>query len=149
MVTSRSLGPYAIAIGRKAPGARVWCAELNKTACKYMRENILINRLRYIVEPLCGDVDKVCRDLRDMDRVVMPLPKGGYRYLGLAIKCVKRGGIIHLYYWGKLDEAFQKARELIERECRKRKRKARILGERRVLPYGPGVWKVCIEFRVD
>lgn len=148
LVMFGGVGPFAIAIAKKQPGVKkVWCAELNRTACRYMRENIILNRLKYIVEPLCGDVEKTCPGLK-ADRVVMPLPKGAYKYLGLAIGCVKRGGVVHLYYWGRLDTVFQEAEELIKRECRKLKRRVRILSKRRVLPYGPGIWKVCLEFAV-
>jgi tRNA (guanine37-N1)-methyltransferase len=149
LVMFGGIGPYAIAIARKQPGVnKVYCVELNRTACKYMRENIELNRLKYIVEPVCGDVGKACPGLKGMDRVVMPLPKGAYKYLALAIKCTKKGGVIHLYYWGKLDSVFQEAGELVKKECRKLKRRFRILNKRKVLPYGPGIWKVCVEFRV-
>lgn len=149
LVMFGGVGPFAIAIAKKQPGVKkVWCAELNRTACRYMRENIELNRLKYIVEPLCGDVEKLCPGLKGMDRVVMPLPKGAYKYLGLAIKCTRRGGVIHLYYWGKLESVFEEAGELVKKECRKLKRRFKILNKRRVLPYGPGIWKVCIEFAV-
>lgn len=149
LVMFGGIGPYAIAIARKKPGVnKVYCVELNRTACKYMRENIELNRLKYIVEPVCGDVGKACPGLKGMDRVVMPLPKGAYKYLALAIKCTKKGGVVHFYYWGKLEDVFQGAGELVKKECRRLKRRFRVLNKRRVLPYGPGVWKVCIEFRV-
>ncbi len=149
LVMFGGVGPFAIAIARGQPGVgKVFCAELNRTACKYMRENIEMNRLKYTVEPLCGDVGRVCPGLGKMDRVVMPLPKGAYKYLGLAIRCARRGGVIHLYYWGRLDSVFKEAVKFIEKECRTGGRRFKILNKRGVLPYGPGVWKICIEFRV-
>lgn len=148
LVMFGGVGPYAIVIAKKQPNVKVYCVELNRTACRYMEENVLLNRVKYVVEPLCGDVEKVCPGLGKMDRVIMPLPKGAYKYLGLAMKCVKKGGIVHLYYWGKLDSVFEEAENLIKKEAMKLKRKVKVLRKKPVLPYGPGVWKVCVEFAV-
>ena len=135
-------------MAKKQPMVKVYCVELNKTACRYMRENVVLNRLRYVVEPLCGDVRMICPKLGKFNRVVMPLPKEAHKYLGLAMMCTGKGGVVHFYHCGKLDGVFKEAEGLIKKEAKRLKRKVRILARRPVLPYGPGVWKVCIEFAV-
>ncbi len=37
---------------------------------------------------------------------------------------------------------------IIRDEAKKAGRKTRIVNRMKVLPYGPRVWKICVEFRV-
>jgi len=43
---------------------------------------------------------------------------------------------------------YDKALEHIKNAARKAGKKIRILDKCKVLPYGPRIWKICIEFRV-
>lgn len=150
LVMFAGIGPFAIAIGKKQPRVRkVYAVEINPDAVKYMEENVRLNRLKYVVEPVCGDVRKVCRKFYGKcSRVVMPLPHEGRKFLGTAIRCLKPKGIVHFYYIGPVENMFKMAQDIIKMECGKLGRKFRILGQKRVLPYGPGMYKVCIDFRV-
>jgi tRNA (guanine37-N1)-methyltransferase len=145
--------PSPIIIAKKQPKiAKVYGVEINPEAVEYARENIRMNRVPLLVEALCGDVRDVCPGLvrggNRFDRIVMPLPKGAHEFLDVALKCVKKNGIIHFYHWDREDDLYTKALKIIENECKKAGLKCRILEKRKVLPYGPRIWKICIDFRV-
>lgn len=72
------------------------------------------------------------------DRIIMPLPETAYKYLDLALENCKTGGAIHLY------SILGKSGDEIEKEIKKHKN-LKILDKRNVLPYAPGVWKVCFD----
>ncbi len=150
LVMFSGVGPYAIAIAKKQPYAeKVYAVEINPDAHKYAVENARINKVSGKVVPLCGDVKRVCaRFYKRCDRVIMPLPKEGYKFLPVAIKCLKRGGIVHFYYIGLKNNLFENALNIVKMECEKLGRRLRIKRQRKVLPYGPSAFKICIEFEV-
>jgi tRNA (guanine37-N1)-methyltransferase len=79
----------------------------------------------------------------------MPLPREGREFLGTAIRCLKPKGVIHFYYVGHEDSMFEMGRDIIRMECRKLGKRCRVLKQRKVLPYGPRMYKVCIDFEVS
>ncbi len=142
------VGPYALIICRVQPKVhRIVSVEINPHAYQYMIENIALNRVEDRVVPVLGDVREVCPYWYGIcDRVLMPLPKGAYQYLDIAIKCLKpEGGILHFYHWAPEDRLFDEAEELIRKEAEKLGRAVRILNRRIVHPYAPYVYKICID----
>jgi tRNA (guanine37-N1)-methyltransferase len=150
MVMFAGVGPYAVVIGKKQPEVKkIYAVEINKNAFDYMKENIRLNKLEGKVEPVLGDVAEKCgKYYGKCDRVLMPLPKGGYQYLLVAIKCLKPKGFIHFYYWSHEKDLFSDALKFLKEAAEKSGRKIRILSKRKVLPYGPRVWKICIDAKI-
>ncbi len=151
LVMFAGIGPFAIVIGKKQPKVRkIYAVEINQDAVRYMKENIRLNRLTYVVEPVPGDAKDVCRKLYGKcNRVIMPLPHEGRKFLETAIKCLKPKGIVHFYYIGPEESMFKMAQDIIKMECGKLGRKFRILKQKKVLPYGPRMYKICVDFRVE
>ena len=160
MVMFAGAGPYGIVIAGKQPAVRrVYQVEINPRGFEYMKQNIAMNKLSHLVVPVPGDARKVCGNYRRIcNRVVMPLPHGGYRFLGAAMRCLKKRGFIHFYSIGKTgkdswgssadQELFGPATRILEKAAGRLGRKVRILNRKRVLPYGPGKWKICIDAEV-
>jgi len=147
LVMFAGVGPYAIIIAKKQPSVKVYAIEINPDAVKYMIENVRMNKVGDRVIPILGDVAKKSEDFYGKcDRVIMPLPKGAYKYLKYAIKCAKPGGVIHFYYWAKEEDLFSECVDFIEKTAKKMGRKIEIVDKRKVLPYGPRKWKICVEF---
>jgi tRNA (guanine37-N1)-methyltransferase len=142
--------PSPIIISKRQPKvAKVYGVDINPKAHEYALENIRINRVPLKVEALCGDVREVCPKLGvRFDRILMPLPKGAHEFLDVAFGVIKKGGIIHFYYWDKEENLFTNALEIVNREAKKAGKKIRIISKRKVLPYGPRIWKICIDFKV-
>ncbi len=128
---------------------KVYGVDLNPKAHEYAQENIRINRVPLKVNAYCGDVREVCPKLGvKFDRVLMPLPKGAHEFLDVALQVVKKNGIIHFYYWDREDHLYTNALKIIRKEAKKAGKKVKILSKRKVLPYGPRVWKICIDAKI-
>ena len=151
MVMFAGVAPFGIAIAKKQPKvAKVYSVESNPYCHKYAEENVKLNACKYVVEPILGDVKDVCKPyFGKCDRVIMPLPREGYKFLPVAIACLKKkGGVIHFYYVSGASNMFGEAVEVAKSQCGRMGRKCRILGQHKVLPFGPGKFKVCIDFEV-
>ncbi len=123
--------------------------ELNPDAHDYAKHNIRVNMVQTKVVPMVGDVRKIAPSLKTkFDRITMPLPKGAHGFLDVAFRCIRRNGIIHFYHWDHEDRLYEEALKIIEKEAKKAGKKFRIIEKRKVLPYGPGIWKICVDFRV-
>jgi tRNA (guanine37-N1)-methyltransferase len=152
MVMFAGIGPYAIAIAKAQPNVeKVIAVEINSEAVRYMEHNIRINKLSHKIVPVQGDVREACEPwYGKCDRVVMPLPLGAGGFLDIAAKCAKRGAVVHLYGWGNEADGsvYATTEKTIEEFARKTGLKYEIVGRRKVLPYAPGRYKVCVEFKV-
>jgi len=161
MVMFAGVGPFGIVIAGKQPKvAKVYMVEMNPDAFGYMKQNIAMNKMSDRVVPMLGDVTECCTPFAQRcDRVVMHLAMHAYQFLDVALSCLNDGGIIHFYAVGKhskgLDMATKENEMFIgpinqlEDAVEKAGRKARIINKKRVAPYSPGGWKVCIDAEVS
>jgi tRNA (guanine37-N1)-methyltransferase len=85
---------------------------------------------------------------RKFDRILMPLPKGGEKFLGLALKNVKSKGIIHFYTFEHEDEIY-KAEEKAGDACKKAGKRCKILKTVKCGQYSPRFYRVCADFAAD
>ena len=151
MVMFAGVGPFSIAIAKRQPKVRkVFSVESNPNAVKFMEENVRLNACKYVVEPVLGDAAEACKPFFGRcDRIVMPLPREGYKFLPIAVYCLKpRGGIIHFYYVGRAEDMFGEASRIAKEQCKRLDKKCKILAQHKVLPFGPGKYKVCIDLEV-
>ncbi len=147
LVMFSGCGVYPCVIAKNTKAKEVYGIEINPTAHKYALENLELNKVEN-VKLFKGDVKKVIPKLRKkFDRVLMPLPKGGEDYLGVALKAVKKGGIVHFYDFLYEDE-FDKALEKIKEACKKKRKKYKIIKLIKCGQFSPRVYRVCVDFRV-
>ncbi len=158
LVMFSGVAPIAIAIA-KNKNANITCIEINEDAHKYAEENVKINKLKGKIKLINADVRDVLNGKEEyerivlpmpFDRIVMPLPKQAHEFLDLAIKHVKKHGIIHFYYI--VDEPWQenarKVFEMIKEIANKHNRDAKLLEVKKVLPYAPRKWKVVLDVEI-
>jgi tRNA (guanine37-N1)-methyltransferase len=94
------VGPYSILIAKLQPNSKVYAVDLNPSAVKYLKENILANDVADRVIPLLGDSRELSRtELQGIaDRVIMNLPSEAERHLDGALRILKpTGGHVHFY----------------------------------------------------
>lgn len=146
MLMFAGVGPYGILISKKQPLAKIIAIEINPIAFEYMKENIRLNRIDRII-PLLGDVKKEAKLwYGKCDRVIMPLPRDAEKFLGEAFLCLKKkSGIIHFYHVNSENDLFSKSINSMKEHAKKFNRKIRVLRKRKVLPYGPRKFKICID----
>ncbi len=132
LIMFSGVAPYAIAIKKIQNDCKITCVEINPDAVKYANDNIKLNKMTGI-KNIVGDVSKV--KLGKYDRVIMPLPETPLDYLDLAKKhCT---GTIHLYGFGK---SFEELTNKID---------DKVIKKQKVLPFGPGIYKMRIDIKVS
>ena len=141
-------GIYPLVIAKNTKCGAVYGIEINPTAHKYAQENIKKNKLENKINLFLGDVKKIMPRLdKKFSRILMPLPKGGENFLGLAIKYAKNKGAIHFYDFLHESE-FGKAEDKARNACEKLKKKCKILRIVKCGQYSPGFYRVCVDFKL-
>jgi tRNA (guanine37-N1)-methyltransferase len=134
------VAPYGVAIAKKRK-VEIVCIEWNKTAVRYARENVKLNKLKNI-KIVQGDAKK-CGKYGVFDRIIMPLGTMAIDYLKYAEICSKKGTIINLY--GKSENHGKDLQKQIKKIL---KQKHKILGVQKVSNFSPGVEKVRMDILI-
>lgn len=149
LVLFAGVGPFAIAIARQKPDAKITAIELNPAAYGYMKKNIARNKCANVASVL-GDVRKILdsKFANSADRIVMPLPKDAPKFLDIALPACKNGAVVHLYSFGDSKNPFEETEKTILQEAKKAERKVEIINRRIVRPYSPSIVQVVVDFKV-
>jgi tRNA (guanine37-N1)-methyltransferase len=94
------VGPYSILIAKLHPQAKVYALDINPSAVRYLKENVLGNGVTDRVIPLQGDTRTLAETSLHgtADRVIMNLPSSAEDFLDAASHILKiDGGYIHFY----------------------------------------------------
>ncbi len=141
------VGQFSIPIAKNAEPMEVYAVELNPVAFGYLKENVELNRLGHVVEPLLGDCAEVApRGVAD--RVVMGILHVTHRYLPLALEVLKPGGgVIHYHESVPAELRFERPVARIRKAANGME--VEILGKRVVKRYSPGVDHVVVDAKVS
>lgn len=94
------VGPFVIPLAAK--GAVVFALESSKDACRWLAENIELNRVEDNVVIIRGDAFNASHMLKTkFDRIVIPTPYGMDQILESIAPSVKKGGAVHFYTFKK------------------------------------------------
>ena len=145
LVLFSGIGPYPLVISKNKKPKEIYSVEINPDAVKYQKENILSNKIENI-KLIKGDAKKVTPK-KKFDRVLMPLPRGAENFLDIALRSTKKGTIIHFYDFLN-EQEFDLAKEKIKKACKKAKKKHKILGVVKCGQFGPGVFRICLDFKI-
>jgi len=146
LVMFSGVSPIAVCIAKRHPTVTVTAVEVNPEAHRYAVENVKLNKVADRVKPMLGDVRDVCPSLNKVfDRVLMPLPKGAHKFLGVAISMVKPGGVLHFYHWAPEDDPYSEAERLVVEAADEAGRRAEFVGGVKVSLYSPRVYKVRVD----
>ncbi len=149
LVMFSGVGPFAICIAKRQRTASCVAVEFNPEGHRYCVENIRLNKVGNRVTAILGDVREVCPALVErFDRVLMPLQKGAYEYLDVAIPMVKPGGTLHFYHWAPRDDPFTEGERILTESAEKRDRKTKVTDRVRISQYSPSAWKIRIDARI-
>jgi len=142
MIFFAGVGPFAILIAKKSKPKKIIAVEINPVAVDYFFKNIRLNKAD--VEILLGDVLEHAKQFYGKcDRVIMPLPEKAFDYLDEAVKCIKKKGIIHMYFFSE-EKNVSGWEERVRKKLQELRKRPKI-SVHKVLPYGPRIWK----YRMD
>ncbi|MHB8603743.1 MAG: class I SAM-dependent methyltransferase [Thermoplasmatota archaeon] len=145
------VGPFAIVIARHAKPARVDAVDLNAEAVRYMRENIVVNKVDGVVFAHEGDARVLAGEYAGaserFDRVITNLPHGAHAFLEAVMPLVKSGGTWHYHCIQSEDDL---ARHLGELGARSRAmgRELSVTARREVRTYSPSERHFAVDFAV-
>jgi len=144
LVMFSGISIYPLVISKNSRAKEVYAIEINPEAHKYAQENIKLNKITNI-KLFNGDVKTSIPKLKKrFDRILMPLPKSAEDYLDLAIKKIKRKGIIHFYDFQYEKGIPEKTIEKIKKHIKTFK----ILKITKCGQYGIRKFRVCVDFQV-
>ncbi|WP_440059277.1 class I SAM-dependent methyltransferase [Thermogladius sp. 4427co] len=148
-------GFFSIIIAKLAKPARVYSIDINPDAYRYMVENIRLNKVGHIVEPILGDAAKVVEErlYNIADRVLMPYPDIALQHLPYAVKALKDGrGVIHIYLHVKAlkgEDYFAKAVRMVEERFKEIGiGKIKVLNKRVVRMVAPRVYQIVLDTEI-
>lgn len=148
LVMFSGIAPFCLVIAKNSKVKSVVGVEINPSAHKYAVENVKLNKMENTIKLYKGDVRLVVPGLRKkFDRVVMPLPKGGEDFLDVALKAVKKNGIIHFYDFLHSDE-FDSGKAKVKKACSIAKKKCKILKLVKCGQQSPRVYRICVDAKI-
>ena len=110
------VGPYSILIAKTHENSRVFSVDINPDAFKYLKDNILLNRVADRVVPVFGDARQLVeRGVGGTaNRVIMNHPSQSNRFLDIAVQALREeGGVIHYYSFASRTDALTEIREKV------------------------------------
>jgi tRNA (guanine37-N1)-methyltransferase len=149
LVMFSGIGSIPICIAKKSPRVKVTAIEINPDAHNYCLQNIMINKVSEQITPILGDVRVICPSLRKLyDRVFMPLPKGAFEFLDVALPLVKREGILHFYHWAIQNNLYEEAELLVQKAANNISRDIKTIDKRKVSAYSPKMSKIRLDIKI-
>jgi len=140
------IGYFSIPIAVHANPKKVYAIEINPTAYQYLKENIKLNKVQDKIKPILGD-SKIIAPKLNADRILMGYVVKTHHYLDPALKCLKKGGILHYHETAPDKIKFKRPIRRIKKAANPRK--VTILNKRIIKKYSPGVWHVVIDAKID
>lgn len=142
------IGYFTIPIAVHSHPDKIIGIEINPESYHYLVENIRLNGVDGIVEPVLGDCAEMTPVL-SADRVIMGYVGNTCHYLEYGIKALKSGGILHYHDTVPVHLVPSRPTGQIRDEACKQGRLAEILDWHRIKKYSPGVWHVVVDARIE
>ena len=140
------IGYFSIPMAVHSNPAKIYSLEINPVSYGYLKENIVINKVEEVIEPILGD----CREFAPKnfaDRVLMGYIGNTNEYLDKAVDIVKPGGIIHYHESVPDNLKFERPPQRIIDAAKGRD--VEILNKRIIKKYSPGVYHVVIDALIE
>ena len=143
------VGLFSIIIAKHAKPSKVISIDINPDAYRLMIENVKLNQVEDVVEPVLGDAGEVVLRYEGMaDRILMPLPELAYKYFPKALKALKIQGYIHVYEFVSTeeeDEALSIAEDMYVKYSQRLGVSCKVEFSRIVRSVGPRYYQVVLD----
>lgn len=142
------IGYFSLPMAVHAKPKKIMAIEINPVSYGYLCENIRLNHVEKIIEPVLGD----CREKSPAgwaDRAIMGYVGTTQEYLPWGIKALKPGGILHYHETTPDKLVFDRPIENIANAAAQQGRMTEILNTVKVKKYSPGVWHVVVDAKIE
>lgn len=140
------IGYFSIPMAVHSNPEKIYSIEINSISYGYLKENIVLNKVEEVIEPIFGD----CREVAPKgiaDRVLMGYIGNTHEYLDTAMEILKPGGIIH--YHESVPDILKFERPLQRIVDAAKSREVEILKKRIIKKYSPGVYHVVVDAKIN
>jgi len=142
------IGYFSIPIAVHSSPKKIISIELNPVSFGYLQENILLNHVENLIEPILGDCAVVTPE-GIADRVIMGYVGTTHHYLSSGIKALKpEGGVLHYHETTPEKLLPERAVNRVKEAALQLGKNTEILDIRRIKKYAPGVWHVVVDAKI-
>ncbi len=148
------VGSYSIIAAKHSRAAIIYSIDINPVAIRYMRENVLLNKMVDKVRPIEGDATTIIETTlkNAADRVLMPLPEKAYEYIDSALSAVKpQGGWVHYYdfeHARKLINPIDKVKKKVAKKLKQQNVNFELSFDRVVRQTGPNWYQIAVDIQI-
>lgn len=142
------VGPFSILIAKRVKNVKVYSIDINPEAIRYLKENVILNKVSGKVFPILGDAKAVVEGKLAgvADRIIMNLPSSSLAYVRPACKGLKEeGGTIHYYVFAGEGEAKGAVEKFKAEVSKSGRRVERIEGVRVVKEVAPRRYQLAVD----
>ena len=133
------IGYFTLPIAVYSKPKKIYACEKNPVAFNYLKQNITLNNVNSIVEPLKGDNRKIAPK-NVADRVIMGYFGKTNEFISTAINCLKNNcGIIHYHDKFPQENIPDKPLEIIKDSANKFNKQIKLLQYKQIKKYAPGI----------
>ncbi|CDG65813.1 MAG: tRNA wybutosine-synthesizing protein 2 [Methanobacterium sp.] len=139
------IGYFTIPMAVHGQPEKIYAVEINPVAHGYLKENVHLNQVQDVVEPILGN----CREVAPRniaDRVLMGYIGNTEEYLDVAMEVIKNKGIIH--YHESVPDKLKYIRPAERIKEAANGFEVEILNQRIVKKYSPGVYHMVVDAQV-
>lgn len=145
LVLFSGIGPYPLIISANSQAGEIVGIEKSGQAHEYALRNLARNKKCRNIRFLGGDVAEILPVLgRTFDRIVMPLPKDGGRFLPLALSVLRLNGSLHFYDMQN-EDAFTESVEKVRNACSDRRRQLLSAAVVKCGHCAPRTYRICVD----
>jgi len=142
------IGYFTLPIAVYSKPKKIFACEINPVSYKYLCDNIVLNDVTDIVQPLLGN-NKETAPKNVADRIIMGYIENTHKFLQTAIDCLKnKTGIIH-YHEVCPDELFpDRPLKHVLKASERNGKKANLLKYKHIKSYAPGVGHYVLDIKI-
>lgn len=141
------IGYFTVPMAVHSNPKKIYAIEINPNSYHFLCENVKLNKIDDIVEPILGDCSQQDFD-HIADRIMMGYIGGTHHYLDSAMKYLKHGGIIHYHESTPEPILFKRPVERVRCAAENADRKIEVLNKRSIKKYSPGVYHTVVDIKV-
>ncbi|MBN2066121.1 MAG: class I SAM-dependent methyltransferase family protein [Candidatus Thermoplasmatota archaeon] len=142
------IGYFSVPMAVKSKPRRIYACELNPVSYDYLCQNIILNDVTSIVEPLLGDNREIAPK-NVADRVIMGHIRNTHKFLQNAINCLKdHTGIIHYHDVFPNDTIPKKPFTLIQKAAEQYNSDVELITFKKIKSYAPGISHVVLDIKI-
>jgi len=142
------IGYFTLPMAVYSKPKKIFACEINPISYEYLCNNISLNHVTEIVEPLFGDNKEIApKDVAD--RVIMGYIRDTHKFLQIAINCLKdHTGIIHYHDVFPDDVIPKKPFTFIQKAAEYYNSDAELMTFKKIKSYAPGMSHIVLDVKI-